>query len=1051
MDPRMFGGAGAGHNAQSGAGERDAAARSPAPTAPDGGAPHAAPGPGASGSTGYSPASNPFGERPANRTSAGAAVRLSGSELPTPGAFTPTSAVDGGGYLPTPASSYGGSNLMTPGAGASPGGATIPGWSTPGAEGAGSSTKPHGGWQQQQQQQGWQQPQQQQWQQQQQQWSGSQQQAGEPSPGSWLTGAPVATPSDVTPTSFGSRARGAAPIPSPSALLGGGGGGSATRSAAASGAPEPAASAAASAAAPPPAPAQARPSDGSAGGEPSGLSLGSADSHERFGGSPTDLLRKAASKMRSQAAVSGSSHLPPPQKGAGLYLGKATPEGKGVPALKAPTNTPATPAVEATDTRPRGGAADQQSPSGGFGPDAGSVSLRMRAASGAAGGSPAAAAAARQSPPQPSGSHGSVVSFGSHCTPAPVPAAFGSPQGTPSPSRALDFSVVTPPPPKDDASGAAAAPPAASPAGRAGGGGPVALEALLASLQDPATRDSAAEIFAGELRSGRRGRGAGGPAEAAGAPADAPPRGGRAAAAARRAGRALLVLALLAGAALAVDRAAQLPEAAAPPRCAASDARACVEAYGAFFSRDPAAPLPAWRAAALGARWAVEDWWGYYVSPGGRLPGSVDGDGGAPPPQLPGLSPELLARAERFVRERDFRGRPEAGTGPAAPPEAADAPAPEAGPGSIPTPPEQQPPAAAEDAAQEPAPAAPPASLWRPAKSPDACPAWLPLHSLGACFADCRFDAAAFATAAAAARPATDAAFAAHDAPGACSAPGLPPPPADACVAAVGARAGKGAAAAAPAPRGWLRAVLRGLWVLFAAAAALVSGAAVAVGAVLLLLQGSGGQWLAGELDESGAPAASPVPRAVASAAAAAATAVAAGARVLTPRFKAPKPPSVLGMEHDSVADADADADGDPSELPSPQPARGAGLRRGSGAPAAAQRRSASAAARGAAAAAAAAAEEGEEEGELASPTRSAGGGARRQRSAATPRRVSGLKALEEGGASHSDGDDAPAAPPSRGARTAPRGARARGGAADGAEPSPPPLRMTTRRMSTAA
>lgn len=37
----------------------------------------------------YSPFSNPFGERPPLRTSAGYAVRLSASDLPTPGSFTP--------------------------------------------------------------------------------------------------------------------------------------------------------------------------------------------------------------------------------------------------------------------------------------------------------------------------------------------------------------------------------------------------------------------------------------------------------------------------------------------------------------------------------------------------------------------------------------------------------------------------------------------------------------------------------------------------------------------------------------------------------------------------------------------------------------------------------------------------------------------------------------------------------------------------------------------------------------------------------------------------
>jgi hypothetical protein len=37
----------------------------------------------------YSPLSNPYAERPVRRTSAGIAVRHSGSDLPTPGPFTP--------------------------------------------------------------------------------------------------------------------------------------------------------------------------------------------------------------------------------------------------------------------------------------------------------------------------------------------------------------------------------------------------------------------------------------------------------------------------------------------------------------------------------------------------------------------------------------------------------------------------------------------------------------------------------------------------------------------------------------------------------------------------------------------------------------------------------------------------------------------------------------------------------------------------------------------------------------------------------------------------
>ena len=263
--------------------------------------------------SGYSPMSNPFGERPPFRTSAGVAVRLSDADLPSPAPFTPPSArqqASSGGrggagsgvgghyqYAPfgggaagdaspatpdsvlTPVASAGASNfLLSPGA-ATPsefgvGGAPL----TPGGSGAASTTRPappqpaaaaHPAmWQPQQPQQ---QPQQQQWQ---------TQPAAEPSPSSWLTGAPAASPSEVTPTSFGARARasgggdGAAALPSPSALALG----------------------------------EASPAAATGGGAPDSAASSGAGS-DRFGPSASDLLRKAATKMRAQTAVCESSRL----------------------------------------------------------------------------------------------------------------------------------------------------------------------------------------------------------------------------------------------------------------------------------------------------------------------------------------------------------------------------------------------------------------------------------------------------------------------------------------------------------------------------------------------------------------------------------------------------------------------------------------------------------------------------------------------------------------------------------------------------------------------
>jgi hypothetical protein len=242
----------------------------------------------------YSPYSNPYGERPPLRTSAGMVARLSGASLPTPGAFTPQSAAASDWAAATP--SYGsGLDLLTPNS------ARLPSdeprsqpWGTPGpSEGAGSSSKPggsggggggggfafHAGVQQAA--------------------AHSYQQQltpPQPSPGSWLTGAPVGTPSEITPTSFGSRHRAAAAPPSPSQSAGSGGGPAGATPGAAT-----AAAAAMAAAAPA---GLGRPPSGQLPGQGGGWMQGSSmsGSQERAGVSPSEVLLRKVRPAGRQGA-----------------------------------------------------------------------------------------------------------------------------------------------------------------------------------------------------------------------------------------------------------------------------------------------------------------------------------------------------------------------------------------------------------------------------------------------------------------------------------------------------------------------------------------------------------------------------------------------------------------------------------------------------------------------------------------------------------------------------------------------------------------------------
>jgi hypothetical protein len=573
-----------------------------------------------------------------------------------------------------------------------------------------------------------------------------------------------------------------------------------------------------------------------------------------------------------QPPTAGSSHLPMPQKGPTLYMGEATPEGKGAPALKAPSNTPASPALEVPDARPRSAAADQQwSPAVGGAAETGSVSMRLRMASGAAGGSPAAAAAQQQPGSSRQDSHGSPISFGSHCTPAAAgPAAFGSPQDTPSPSRTLDFAGASPlkslaspaalagaaaagrlPDVSAfaDASGVAAAAaggPAAA-AGRDGGGTPVPLEELLASFQDSATKENAAEIF------GPVGRAAGaGTQDADGGGGG----GGRAApgAAAKRGGGAwrtallLLVVALLAGAGAAGYHAAtNLPGGPAiPSNCSIDNAQQCADAYAAYFKGEHGADLPPLQLALLKAKWVVQDWVRYAQH--GKLPwdAMLEMAAAGAPPELAPVPAELLAAAERLVQQRDAEERR-----PAAVQEPVAAPVTPSAPEELPA--EEEP--AAVEQAEEPVVAIeePKASVVE--------------------------------------EPAAVEELVAEEKPAIEQQPAAAVEPEQQQEEAVEASAeeelaaeSEDAAVAAP-KRSWGRAILAAIRFLFVTLFVLLLLAAAAFGAVHVL-HGTGAQWLGASGGEDAQLAAPTPARRVRKSAAAAAAALAVGARVLTPRFK---------------------------------------------------------------------------------------------------------------------------------------------------------------------
>lgn len=395
--------------------------------------------------------------------------------------------------------------------------------------------------------------------------------------------------------------------------------------------------------------------------------------------------------MRPSPAA-GSSHLPITAKGASLYTGQATPEGKGAAALKAPSNTPATPAppADARDTRSPDQRRAQQhaaaAPSAiqAASDPTSSIALRLRAAGGSPGASglPAVArdaladAPAAASAPVSHGSRSSPISFGSQCTPAPAPVGFGSPQGSPSTSRAIDFGAAVASPgaastrsllgpqgggnytPHTIVAAAFAAPhagaqraaPAAGGQGDAAVGEPAPLEQLLAELQDPASRASFEELFMGAGGS----TGASGAAALGAAAAGGGGRGGRgeardgaAAAPGRGAGwRLLAVMLLLGGAAAAALHAAGPWGPPAPPApCGGRDLASCAKAYGDYFAAAAAAldapPPSGWRALALHAKWRAHDAWAMLRE--GRAPGS----------ELPSevvVPTDLVSRAEEFVR-----------------------------------------------------------------------------------------------------------------------------------------------------------------------------------------------------------------------------------------------------------------------------------------------------------------------------------------------------------------------------------------------------------------
>jgi hypothetical protein len=363
--------------------------------------------------------------------------------------------------------------------------------------------------------------------------------------------------------------------------------------------------------------------------------------------------------------AAGSADLPKPKKTLREFFAQTTPPGKGAP--QAPANTPATPADGAREGRPPS-ASGADALCSGRAPDQGGKSaksasarkLKGQAAGAAADSAPARLDGAGASSPQ--GSLGSVVSIGSHCTPAaPGAVAFGSPQLS-SLSRALDFTRAA------SGGGPAASPVEAETSGSrpetpAFGeedlGRPAALDDLFASLQDSATKQAARGIFAatpdgaaaaggarqaqaeieaaGEAPAMGAAATAAALARAAGAAAPAPRRG-------RTAGAAVgaLLVALLANAAL-------RPGAFVPPPTPYSSS-ACTGALQGYLGSAADKQAPAWRGAAMQAASAACGWVDFATSKVGQATRSAGGPGADPaasaaPPAAPRptAEPQLAA------------------------------------------------------------------------------------------------------------------------------------------------------------------------------------------------------------------------------------------------------------------------------------------------------------------------------------------------------------------------------------------------------------------------
>jgi hypothetical protein len=465
----------------------------------------------------------------------------------------------------------------------------------------------------------------------------------------------------------------------------------------------------------------------------------------------------------------------------------------------------------------------------------------------------------------------------------------------PTPNRTLDFAGATPVR-GHASSGEPGASRAASPLGAAPST-PVALEELLASLPSAEAGGGAAAAAAGGHGGGAGP--AGGDGRGGAGPAGGDGRGG-----ARRGVRALLLLALLAGGVAAAIVALPDPAGAAlslPQQCGLSNAAECAAAYRAFFESDLDSPLPAWRAAALSAKWAVQDWVVYARE--GRLPwGAAASDGAAPPLPPPLDVGDAVRRAERALadasaaRERGAREQQQAAAAAAAATQAAAAAAAKAEAAAAeqaaavapaPTPAEQAPevPAPAEEpaaaavpeaapATREPAQPAAPAQRWAPSKSAGACPAWLPLHSMATTFPDCHVYPIVLDAHAALASPA----------------PSLVPAPKNTCIDPAAASRLQGAKATPPGRRSWPSAAAAAVRAVLLGALVLAACGGAAAGAAFAAKDGRWHEW-AGAAAEAmnnirASVAAAALPEQGLAAAAGTAHVLAVRERILTPRLK---------------------------------------------------------------------------------------------------------------------------------------------------------------------